>query len=103
MRTTSSGKLVDGWQWRIVDDDGKPVKDGELGLLEAKGAATPGCLDNEPANLEAFAKLRSTPCLATGPAPASLSCLTAWRAPFFKRPVESVHERTLVIKIYDIA
>jgi fatty-acyl-CoA synthase len=54
VRTTSQGKVVEGWEWRIVDDDGQPVKEGELGLLEVKGAATPGYLENDAANKEAF-------------------------------------------------
>lgn len=54
IRTTTQGTLVEGWQCRILDDHGHPVKTGELGLLEVRGAVTPGYLDNDDANREAF-------------------------------------------------
>ncbi len=54
IRTTTQGRALSGWMYRIIDDDGKPVKAGELGLLEVKGAVTPGYLDNDAANREAF-------------------------------------------------
>lgn len=54
VRTTTQGKVLDGWEFRIVDDAGRPTPQGELGLLEVRGAATPGYLDNDEANREAF-------------------------------------------------
>lgn len=54
IRTTTQGKLVEGWEYRILDDDGKPVTTGELGLLEVRGAVTPGYLHNDEANRDAF-------------------------------------------------
>lgn len=53
-RTTSSGHLLEGWEYRVVDEDGNRVADGQMGLLEVKGRATPGYLRNPAANAEAF-------------------------------------------------
>jgi fatty-acyl-CoA synthase len=54
VRTTSQGKLLEDWSYRIVDDEGRPTAAGELGLLEVKGHVTPGYLRNEEANAQAF-------------------------------------------------
>jgi fatty-acyl-CoA synthase len=54
VRTTSSGKLVPGWEYRVVDEDGAPVAAGETGLLEVRGRVVPGYLRNEAADREAF-------------------------------------------------
>jgi fatty-acyl-CoA synthase len=54
IRTTTSGHLLEGWEYRLVDEDGSPVAPGELGLLEVKGRVTPGYLRNPEANAEAF-------------------------------------------------
>jgi fatty-acyl-CoA synthase len=54
VRTTSSGHLLEGWEYRVVDEDGNRVADGAMGLLEVKGRATPGYLRNPAANAEAF-------------------------------------------------
>lgn len=54
VRTTSSGHLLEGWSYRVVDEEGNPAAPGALGLLEVKGRATPGYLRNPQANAEAF-------------------------------------------------
>jgi len=54
IRTTTQGRVLPGWEYRILDDDGKPVRTGDLGHLEVKGAVTPGYLHNDEANREAF-------------------------------------------------
>lgn len=54
VRSTTSGHLVPGWAYRVVDDEGRPVAPGELGLLEVKGRVTPGYLRNDDANAQAF-------------------------------------------------
>lgn len=36
----SSGKLVPGYQAKIIDDDGKEVPEGEVGTLQVKGEST---------------------------------------------------------------
>ncbi|MCL4186517.1 MAG: acyl--CoA ligase [Rhodobacteraceae bacterium] len=54
VRTTSSGHVVPGWEYRLRDEDGKPVAPGETGLLEVRGRVTPGYLRNDAANAEAF-------------------------------------------------
>jgi benzoate-CoA ligase len=40
IRPGSSGKLVDGYEARILDDDGQPVPQGEIGSLLVKGDST---------------------------------------------------------------
>jgi fatty-acyl-CoA synthase len=54
VRTTTQGKLLEDWSYRIVDDDGQPVAAGEHGLLEVQGHVTPGYLRNDEANAQAF-------------------------------------------------
>lgn len=54
VRTTSSGHLLEGWEYRVVDEEDNPVQPGELGLMEVRGRATPGYLRNPQANAEAF-------------------------------------------------
>ena len=54
VRTTTQGKLLEDWSYRIVDDEGRPTAAGELGLLEVKGHVTPGYLRNEEASAQAF-------------------------------------------------
>ncbi|MBV9132646.1 MAG: benzoate-CoA ligase family protein [Chloroflexi bacterium] len=40
IRPGSSGKPVDGYEMQIVDDDGQPVRQGEIGNLLVKGNST---------------------------------------------------------------
>ena len=40
VRPNSSGKAVPGYELRLVDDDGAPVPDGELGHLEVAGSTS---------------------------------------------------------------
>ncbi len=40
IRPGSSGKLVDGYAYRILDDDGQPVSQGEIGNLLISGDST---------------------------------------------------------------
>lgn len=40
VRPDSSGRVVDGYEARIVDDEGAPVPDGEVGNLLVKGDST---------------------------------------------------------------
>lgn len=54
IRTTTQGKVLEGWEFRIVDETGQPTPQGELGLLEVRGPTTPGYLNNDAANREAF-------------------------------------------------
>ena len=37
LKPGASGRVVPGYEVKIVDDDGEPVKQGEIGVLQAKG------------------------------------------------------------------
>ena len=54
IRTTSAGRVLPGWEYRVVDEGGAPVAPGALGVIELKGPVTPGYLRNPAANAEAF-------------------------------------------------
>ena len=47
-RPGSSGKVVPGYEVRLVDEDGNPVAPGEIGTLHAKGGSAARCYWNNP-------------------------------------------------------
>ncbi len=47
-RPGSSGKVVPGYEVRLVDDEGNPVAPGEIGTLHAKGGSAPKYYWNNP-------------------------------------------------------
>jgi benzoate-CoA ligase family protein len=47
VRPGSSGQIIPGYEARIVDENGQPVPDGEIGSLLIKGDATCACYWNQ--------------------------------------------------------